>query len=59
MNEIHKYTYYVMFQSYFLDVSSMYVESVSRIVKNNVEIFSLILVSVLQNDIKCSNKCLR
>jgi len=38
MNEMHKYTYYDMFQSHFLDVSSMYVERVSHIVKNRVKI---------------------
>jgi len=32
-NEIHTYTYYDMFQSNFLGVSFMYVESVSHIVK--------------------------
>jgi len=39
MNEMHKYTYYDMFQPHFLDVSSMYVESVPPIVKNRVTIF--------------------
>jgi hypothetical protein len=39
MNEMHKYTYYDMFQSHFLDVSSMYVESVPPIVKNRVNFF--------------------